>query len=62
MDLEELLDSEGDWELRSSVYRNGKLVGHVDARTPGTFQDLQWEVSCAMEERDVVKRIRKPRT
>ncbi|MBP2451976.1 hypothetical protein JOF57_001889 [Mycolicibacterium lutetiense] len=61
MDIDGLLDSEGDWEVRSSVYRDGKLVGHVDVMSAGTFDNLSHTVSCAFEERDVVRRIRKPR-
>ena len=61
VDIDELLDSEGAWEVRSSVYRDGKLVGHVDAESAGTFENLAWTVSCAFEERDVVRRTRKPR-
>lgn len=58
--LDELLDSDGAWELRANIYRNGKLVGYTDVLA-SAYGDLGWNIGCALDERTVTEPIRKTR-
>lgn len=58
--LDELLDSDGNWELRANIYRNGKLIGYTDVLAD-TYGDLSWNVGCALDERTVTEPNRRNR-
>ncbi|QQG96190.1 hypothetical protein HBE99_04410 [Mycobacteroides chelonae] len=57
---DELFDKPGDWEIRVSIYRNGRKIATAD-RLGGDFEFAVQSVGTALERRDVEMHVPKPR-
>ena len=57
---EDVLDREGDWDIRVTIYRNGKRIATCDA-LGGDYDFAVQSVVTNLERRDVDFHVPKPR-
>jgi ABC-type uncharacterized transport system ATPase subunit len=56
------LDRPGEWDIRVTVYRNGKKVGTCDTAGWDTFDQAAYWVGEGLTTREVEPHIPRPRT
>lgn len=59
--MSEELDLPGRWEIRTTIYRNGRRVGTVDTAEWDTFDDAAYWVGQGLSTRDVDMHQPRPR-
>lgn len=58
---EDVLDKSGEWEIRVTVYRNGRRVGTADTIGHETFDGAAYWAGQALETREIDMHVPRPR-
>ena len=58
---EDILDKPGDWEIRVTIYRNGKRVGTCDTRGWETYSDAAYWVGEGLTRPEIEMHVPKRR-